>query len=84
MKQYLIDTFLYNDYANNLVLKKVGELPDKTECLKYFSHLANSQYKWMARITHDPKAPEMSWWEPVYDFDRRGEDLLRYIFCNGR
>ena len=66
MKQYLIDTFRYNDYANKRVLEKVKELPDKTECIRFFSHLANSQYKWMARITHDPKAPQMSWWEPVY------------------
>jgi uncharacterized damage-inducible protein DinB len=67
MKQYLIDTFKYNDYANKRVLEKVlAELPDKTECIKFFSHLANSQYKWMARITHDPKAPQMSWWEPLY------------------
>jgi uncharacterized damage-inducible protein DinB len=67
MKQYLLDTFMYNDYANKRVLEKViKELPDKTECIKFFSHLANSQYKWIARVKHDPKAPEMSWWEPVY------------------
>src|SRR6185369_16674350 len=70
MAQYLLDTFRYNDYANRKVLEKViKELPDKTECIKFFSHLVNSQYKWMARILHDPKAPEMSWWDPVYKFD---------------
>jgi uncharacterized damage-inducible protein DinB len=70
MKEYLIDTFHYNDYANKKVMQKVlKELPDKTECIKFFSHLANSQYKWMARILQDPKAPAMSWWEPVYSED---------------
>ena len=70
MKQYLIETFRYNDYANKRVLEKViKELPDKTECIKFFSHLTNSQYKWMARILHDPKAPQMSWWDPVYKLD---------------
>jgi uncharacterized damage-inducible protein DinB len=67
MKQYLIDTFRYNDQANRQVMEKVlNELPDKTACIKFFSHLANCQYKWMARILHDPKTPAMSWWEPVY------------------
>ena len=67
MAQYLLDTFRYNDYANRKVLEKVlKELPDKTECIRFFSHLVNCQYKWMARILHDPKAPGMSWWDPVY------------------
>lgn len=67
MKQYLLDTFRYNDYANKRVMQKVlNELPDQTACIKFFSHLINCQYKWMARILHDPKAPSMSWWEPVY------------------
>ena len=67
IKQYLIDTFRYNDLANRRVMEKVlKELPDKSECIKFFSHLVNCQYKWMTRILHDPKAPGMSWWEPVY------------------
>jgi uncharacterized damage-inducible protein DinB len=70
MKQYLIDTFKYNDYANKRVLEKVkNELPDKTECIRFFSHLANSQFKWLARIQKDPKAPSMEWWNPVYKLD---------------
>ena len=69
MKQYLIDTFRYNDYANKRVLEKVKELPDKTECIRFFSHLANSQYKWMARITQNPEAQKMSWWDPLYPME---------------
>jgi len=66
MKQYLLETFRYNDDANKRVLEKVKMLPDAGECIKFLSHLTNSQYKWMARITHNPKSLEMSWWEPVY------------------
>ena len=40
-----------------------------TEAVRFFSHLINSQYKWMARILNDPKAPEMDWWMPVYLFE---------------
>ena len=69
MKEYLVDTFSYNDATNKNLLEKIKLLPDKTECIKYFSHLVNSQYKWMARIMQDPAAPQMSWWDPVYKFE---------------
>jgi uncharacterized damage-inducible protein DinB len=70
MKKYLADTFLYNDTTNKGLLGKIMMLPDKKESVKFFSHLINCQYKWMARILHDPAAPTMSWWEPVYELDQ--------------
>lgn len=70
MKQYLLDSFLFNDAANKKMLSKIKSLPDKKECIKYFSHLINSQYKWMARISQDPKTATMSWWEPVYPLEQ--------------
>jgi uncharacterized damage-inducible protein DinB len=69
MKNYLASTFNYNSSANKKLLEKIRLLPDKQECIKFFSHLVNSQNKWMARIIHDPKAPDMSWWEPVYSLE---------------
>jgi uncharacterized damage-inducible protein DinB len=69
MKKHLLDTFYYNDITNKKLLQKIQQLPDKTECIRLFSHLINCQYKWMARIQHNPAAPQMSWWEPVYQFD---------------
>src|SRR5258708_4853953 len=69
MKQYLHDTFLFNSLTNKKLLEKIKELPDKSESIKFFSHLINCQYKWMARIMHDPAAPQMSWWEPLYALD---------------
>ena len=66
MKQYLVDTFRFNDYANKLVLGKIRQLPDKQESIRFFSHLINSQHKWLARIQQDSGAPGMSWWDPVY------------------
>lgn len=73
MKQYLIETFLFNDSMNKNMLKKINELTDRRGCVKHFSHLVNSQNKWMARITQNEKAPEMSWWDPVYPFKKLGE-----------
>ncbi|MBI3140061.1 MAG: DinB family protein [Sphingobacteriales bacterium] len=66
MKEYLIETFGYNDVTNRKLLAKILQLPDRAEAVRLFSHLINSQYKWMARILRDPKAPQMSWWDPVY------------------
>ena len=61
MKQYLIETFSYNDLTNKKLLEKIKLLPDKTESTKLFSHLINAQYKWMARILQDEAALKMSW-----------------------
>ena len=66
MKQYLIDTFNYNDYANKLILEKIRQLPDKREAIRYFSHLINSQNKWLRRIQLYPQDPKMDWWKPEY------------------
>jgi uncharacterized damage-inducible protein DinB len=70
VKTYLIETFRYNDVTNKKLLEKIAGLTDKRECIKLFSHLINSQNKWMARIKQDLKAPGMSWWEPVYEEDQ--------------
>ncbi len=45
MKEHLIETFLFNDYANKNMVKKINGLMDKTDCIKFFSHLINSQNK---------------------------------------
>ncbi|HKB43525.1 MAG TPA: DinB family protein [Chitinophagaceae bacterium] len=67
--QYLLDTFRFNDKANRQMIEKIKQLPDKEAAVKYMSHLANSQYKWMARIIQDPKAPQMDWWKPLYKLE---------------
>jgi uncharacterized damage-inducible protein DinB len=66
---YLLDTFRFNDKANRQMIEKIKQLPDKVEAVKYMSHLSNSQYKWMARIMQDPKAPLMDWWKPLYKLE---------------
>ena len=50
MKEYLIETFRYNDYANKLSLAKINELKEKDECVRLFSHLINSMNKWLGRV----------------------------------
>jgi len=79
MKQYLIETFNYNDFANKKLLGKINRLDDKKEAVKLFSHLINSQYKWMARILNDPNAKTMSWWDPIYEFDKLEEEWSKSL-----
>lgn len=69
MKQYLIDTFMFNDQANKKILEKIKILPEKEMSIKFFSHLINSQKYWLARINMYPAAPQMDWWEPLYDLN---------------
>lgn len=61
MKNYLLETFKFNDVANKKILEKIFLLPDKSEVIRLFSHLINCQYKWMARVKQDPDSAQMSW-----------------------
>lgn len=70
MNQYLLDTFRYNDLTNKKLLTRIALLEERSESIKLFSHLINSQYKWMARLLQNPEAQQMSWWDPVYPFDQ--------------
>jgi uncharacterized damage-inducible protein DinB len=69
LRQYLIDTFHFNDRANRTMIAKIKTLPQPEEPVRFVSHLINSQNKWMARILQYPNAPQMDWWEPVYPLD---------------
>lgn len=69
MKQYLTETFYFNDHANKMMLDKIRQLPDKEEAIRLFSHLINSQNKWLKRIQVYPKDPKMDWWKPVYSLE---------------
>jgi uncharacterized damage-inducible protein DinB len=67
MIKYLVDTFKFNGSMNKLVLEKIKGMPEPDEAVRLFSHLINSQNKWMARLIDDPKSPEMHWFDPVYE-----------------
>lgn len=79
LNKYLADTFHSNDATNKILLTKIESIPDKAEALRLFSHLINCQYKWMARIVHDPDAPMMSWWDPVYPLDELADQWTKSL-----
>ena len=69
LNAYLTETWNWNSGANKMVLKKVYDLPDKTECIRFFSHLINCQYKWLDRITIYPACSQLDWWDPLYKIE---------------
>ena len=69
MKDYLLETFRYNDGANRLALAKIQEIPEKEECVKLVSHLINSMNKWLGRIRQSPGYAQLDWWAPAYELD---------------
>lgn len=79
MKEYLIETFKYNDATNKRLLGKIKALSNQDESIRLFSHLINCQYKWMARVTQDPNATTMSWWDPVYDIEKLEQEWSKSL-----
>ncbi len=79
IKQYLIDTFQFNSRANKQALEKIKALPEKEEAIKLFSHLINSQDKWMARVLQDPEVAKKNWWKPFYSLEHLEQELDRSL-----
>lgn len=69
MKQYIINFFKYNDWANRQLLQAIHQLPDKTEAINLFSHFITSQDKWMNRITKQVEDAALTWFGPVFLLD---------------
>ncbi len=86
LKEYLIEAFQFNDGANKKLVEKIKLLGDPAQSVKLFSHLINTQYKWMATIMQSRGYEKMSWWEPVYNLGKLEEEWdksttlwIRYI-----
>jgi uncharacterized damage-inducible protein DinB len=85
-REYLIDTFKFNDVANKKLLEKMKLLANKEQSVKLFSHLINTQYKWMAKILNYPGYEKMDWWDPLYsaaqleeEWDKSTASWINYI-----
>jgi uncharacterized damage-inducible protein DinB len=66
VKDYLLNTFRYNDWANQQLLEAIGTLPDKQETIKLFSHLITAQDKWFNRLVKEKDDNTFSWSAPVF------------------
>lgn len=61
MKQHLIETFRYNDWANRQTLEMIRRMPRPDGAVRLFSHIITSQEKWMARIRKDQSESSLGW-----------------------
>jgi uncharacterized damage-inducible protein DinB len=68
MKQYLINTFRFNDWAHRKMLAATLEMTDKKEAAAIFSHIIAVQDKWMRRAKNDPSEAELKWWD-IFEYD---------------
>ncbi len=69
MKQYLIDIFRFNDWANKLTLEAMQKMSDSKESVNLFSHIIRAQDKWMRRIEQDPAETRIKWFDTPYPAD---------------
>ncbi len=73
MKQYLIDYFIYNDWANTKLLETILNLPDRSEALHLFSHLISAQNKWYNRVSKAQSDRDLSWYDAVTPVEDIGQ-----------
>jgi uncharacterized damage-inducible protein DinB len=69
MKQHLIDSFKYNDWANITLLEAIKQLPDNEKSVKLFSHLIHAQNKWYNRITKQVEDNSIAWMGSFFALD---------------
>ncbi|HVN48132.1 MAG TPA: DinB family protein [Bacteroidota bacterium] len=83
MKQYLIDFFKYNDWANHRILEAMKQVPEKDETVKLFSHLISAQNKWMNRVTNEQADSANEWFGTSLPMDQLkikwDESVTRWI-----
>jgi uncharacterized damage-inducible protein DinB len=74
MKQYLIDTFRFNDWANERTLSAMEKMTDNKESVNLFSHIIRAQNKWMKRVENDPSEVEIKWFDTPYEFEELADE----------
>lgn len=79
MKDFLLQLFEFNNITNINLLGKIWELPQKDKALYLFSHLINSQDKWLARLKANENALFMDFFAPVYTFQELETEWKRSI-----
>ncbi|GAB4297737.1 MAG: hypothetical protein Kow0098_22290 [Ignavibacteriaceae bacterium] len=81
MKNYYINLFNYNDWANDAALKSIEAFRDD-KLLRIFSHIINAQFLWLGRILEPKKLnpwDEMSLEECFRASKASTEEWLRYL-----
>ncbi len=62
MKDYFLNMFEYNDWANKRSMDSIKKLDETvTKPLELMCHILNAQVKWLDRIKRTNKGPESFW-----------------------
>jgi uncharacterized damage-inducible protein DinB len=62
MKEYFMDLFEYEKWANNEIVNSLQTLSDEPEkAMSIMSHIINAQIRWLSRIKNIP--PESEVWQ---------------------
>lgn len=76
MRDFLVEMFEINAVANLEMLSNIEILPSPDDGLKYLSHLANCQYKWLDRLKVFPQPSLLDWWNPIYSADELRKHII--------
>jgi len=82
MKEYILDLFKYNDWANqNVLICLQKNKVDNEKILTLFYHIIAAQNEWLKRITHHPNGKIELWKsENLYTLiDMTNESSHRWI-----
>jgi uncharacterized damage-inducible protein DinB len=80
MKDYLLKTFRYNDWANTKLLEAIGNLPDKEEAFRLFSHLVHAQNKWYNRVTKKDDDVLFNWFGESFPIETIANDWKQSLY----
>ena len=70
MKQYLIDTLIYNRGANLKLLECIKQMPEMQEGVRLFSHMIHAQNIWLNRVAKETEDTSKSWAGKAYPVEQ--------------
>jgi uncharacterized damage-inducible protein DinB len=79
MREYLLKTFKYNDWANRKLLEAIRSMDDNTEALRLYSHLISAQDKWLNRVSGEKSDSEFAWFSLIFPLNSIEKEWERSV-----
>jgi len=70
MSHYLIDTFRFNRWANNLTFLAIENFTDDKHLIGIFRDWITAQNKWMERVEANSNEPDAKFFAVPFEFER--------------
>ncbi len=68
-KQYLIDSFMYSQWAGLRQFETLAAIPDNQKAIALASHIINARKRWLQRLEY-PKPVTQNPFSPVYTIEK--------------